>query len=79
MSPFAVIKDFNVFEDTGSGSLNGSVLLGIDQLDLEPAAERLHYRRQVRPAPVFTPGASRSTQQPFLGTHSPSGLHAVHA
>src|SRR5690606_28537081 len=30
-------------EDTGSDSLNGSVLLGIDQLDLEPAVERLHY------------------------------------
>ena len=44
MSPFAVIKDFNVFEDIGSDSLNGSVLLGIDQLDLEPAVERLHYR-----------------------------------
>lgn len=43
MSPFAVIKDFDVFEDTGSNRLDGSILLGIDQLDLEPAVEGLHH------------------------------------
>lgn len=59
MSAFAVIKDFNVFEDTGSDSLNGSVLLGIDQLDLEPAVERFHYR--IIPAVTLPAHARQAT------------------
>lgn len=66
---FVAIKDFDVFEDTGSSRPDGSILLAIDLLDLEPAAEGFHYSPSSSPDDSCQADSCASGPNPFFQNH----------